>query len=158
VEPPAGNTRVGIPTPVADEDVVDEDVVIPTRQEMAAMTGTPNLEGGGSSMEIIFETEDVIPSPTDFQPIDNNVEMIFSVTPVYPRLAKLSGMEGVVSIQAYVGIEGNVIKAQVGISSGFELLDEAAVEAAYKNKFKPAVWNGQPVAVWVTYQVRFKLE
>ena len=84
--------------------------------------------------------------------------MIFSVKPIYPRLAKLSGLEGVVSVQAYVGIDGNVIKAQVGVSAGSDVLDEAAVEAAYKNKFEPAVFDGQPVAVWVTYQVRFTLD
>ena len=33
--------------------------------------------------------------------------------------------------------------------------EEAAVKAAYKCRFKPAIQNGRPVAVWVSYQVEF---
>jgi len=51
-----------------------------------------------------------------------------------------------------------VLKAQIGKSSGTESLDEAAIEAAYKNKFKPGIQNGRPIKVWVTYKVDFILE
>jgi TonB family protein len=46
----------------------------------------------------------------------------------------------------------------VGKSSGTESLDEAAVEAAYKCKFKPGIQNNRPIKVWVTYKVDFILE
>ena len=54
--------------------------------------------------------------------------------------------------------DGNVMKAMVGKSSGTESLDGAAVEASYKNKFKPGIQNGRPVKVWVTYKVDFTLD
>ena len=43
-------------------------------------------------------------------------------------------------------------------SSGTPALDEAAVAVAHKCKFKPAIQNGRPVAMWVTYKVDFILE
>ncbi len=105
-----------------------------------------------------IDTEDAIPPPTEYERVDLPAEMIYSYTPPYPKFARLAGLEGLVWVQAYVDREGNVRVAQVGKSSGSDLLDEAAVAAAYKNKFKPAIRDGEPVAIWVTYQVRFKLE
>jgi TonB family protein len=47
----------------------------------------------------------------------------------------------------------------VAKSSGSNVgFDEAAVEAALQCIYKPAIQNGQPVAVWVTYPVEFKLK
>ncbi|UCB53579.1 MAG: energy transducer TonB, partial [Candidatus Zixiibacteriota bacterium] len=42
-----------------------------------------------------------------------------------------------------------------GSSAGFE---DVATEGAYKIKYKPAISNNQPVAVWVVYPVRFTLK
>ena len=53
--------------------------------------------------------------------------------------------------------EGAVRQAIVGKTSGVNSLDEAAVKAAYKCKFKPGIQNNRPVKVWVTYKVEFEL-
>ena len=37
-------------------------------------------------------------------------------------------------------------------------LDEAAIEYARKLKFEPAMTNGKPIAVWVTFPVNFYLD
>ena len=66
-------------------------------------------------------------------------------------------MTGLVWVKALVDKEGNVRQAMVLKSSGTQAFDDAAVAAAYKNKFKPGIQNGRPVAVWVSYKVEFKL-
>ncbi len=38
-----------------------------------------------------------------------------------------------------------------------QALDDAAVASAYKYKYKPAIQNGRPVGLWVSYKVDFKL-
>ena len=48
--------------------------------------------------------------------------------------------------------------AQVAAEKFRARFDDAAIEAAYKCKYKPAIQNGRPVAVWVSYQVEFVLE
>jgi len=64
-----------------------------------------------------------------------------------------------VMVQAYVDKNGEVKKAQAVKTNrpnmGFE---EAAVKAAYKCKYRPAIQNGNPVGVWIGYRVEFTLE
>jgi TonB family protein len=60
-------------------------------------------------------------------------------------------------VRALVGADGSVLKAVAWVSSGDERLDKAALAAAFKCRFSPALQNGQPVALWVTYKVEFVL-
>ena len=48
-----------------------------------------------------------------------------------------------------------IIVKESGVNAGFE---EAALDAAWDRKYRPAMQNNQPVAVWVAYQVRFTLK
>ena len=43
-------------------------------------------------------------------------------------------------------------------SSGAPSLDEAAVKAARNTVFKPAIKDGKPVSVWVTFKIKFALD
>nr|MBN2278882.1 energy transducer TonB [candidate division Zixibacteria bacterium] len=84
--------------------------------------------------------------------------MIYEEPPDYPRPARMAGIEGMVWIKALVDKNGNVIEAVVFKSSGTRAgLDEAARQAAFECKYKPAIQNGYPVPVWVTYKVEFRL-
>ncbi len=75
---------------------------------------------------------------------------------VYPDLAIRAGVEGTVTVLAYVDRNGNVTRAEVlrGIGGG---CDEAAVEAVKKVKFTPGMQRGKPVNVKVAVPVRFRL-
>jgi protein TonB len=92
-----------------------------------------------------------------FIPVETPPELIYSVTPEYPRLAKEAGLEGSVIIQALVSKEGDVLDAVVLVGSENPLLDAAALAVAWKYKYRPAIQNGRPLAIWVTYNVEFKL-
>jgi protein TonB len=93
-----------------------------------------------------------------FVVVEEEPELIHSVQPEYPRFAKLAGDEGKVIIQALVSENGDVLDAVVFVSSGHALLDEAALAVAGKYKYRPAIQNGHPIALWVTYKVEFKLD
>ncbi len=86
-------------------------------------------------------------------------EMVTRVQPVYPPVAKTMKVQGTVILSILISETGSVSEVRVlrpvGGSSG---LNEAAVAAAKKWKFKPAVKQGKRVKVWVTYPVSFKLE
>jgi TonB family protein len=73
-------------------------------------------------------------------------------------MAVKAQIEGVVKVKVLVDKAGNVRDAMVvkasGANAGFE---EAALEAAKKGKWKPAIQNKQPVAVWVSYDIKFNL-
>lgn len=76
---------------------------------------------------------------------------------VYPDLAIRAGVEGTVSVLAWVDRNGNVTRAEIlrGIGGG---CDEAAIDAVKKVKFKPGMQRGKPVNVKVSVPVRFRLK
>ncbi len=157
-QPNVAMPKVGIPKPVADEEVLDEDVVIASREELADIVA-PDIVASEGEGDIVVDIgdEDFLPAPTDFIPVEIYPEMIYQFKPEYPRLAKQAGITGLVWVSALVNEEGEVLKAIVGKTSGVTSLDEAAVKAAYKCRFKPGIQNGRPVKVWVTYKVEFEL-
>lgn len=92
----------------------------------------------------------------DYKNIEKMPEMTFEQEPLYPKELQDKGIEGAVMVKAYVTKDGMVKKAEVGKSSGYEKLDQLALDAAYKNKFKPAYdKEGNPVGMWISYKVTF---
>lgn len=106
---------------------------------------------------VTVKGEVTYPEVDDFVAVDTQPEAIKKHVPVYPRLAQRVGLEGRVYVQALVDVSGDVHKAIVGRSTGAPILDQAALEAAYKYKYKPAMRDGKPVAYWVTYKVEFEI-
>ncbi|MGH9769541.1 MAG: energy transducer TonB [Blastocatellia bacterium] len=70
---------------------------------------------------------------------------ITRVKPVYPPSAKKMNAAGTVEVQITISEEGLVVEATA--ISGHFALRSAAVEAARKWVFKPAIFNGAPVKV-----------
>jgi protein TonB len=160
-QPTKAAPKVGIPKPVADDEVLDEDVMIASREELADIVA-PDVSAidaaEGGEIVVDIDPEEYMPAPGEFVAVEVPAEMIYEEVPDYPRPAKLAGMEGIVWIQALVDKDGNVREARVLKSSGSNAgFDEAAVAAAYKCKFKPAIQNGRPVPIWVSYSVEFTL-
>ena len=158
-QPQVAMPKVGIPTPVADEEVLDDDVVLATREELAEIVA-PDISasaGGDGDIVVDIQDDDYLPAPDEFVPVEIYPEMIFQADPPYPRLAKQAGLEGTVYVQTLVDKEGNVREARVQRSSGTASLDDAAVKAAKDCKFKPGIQNGQPVFCWVSFKYDFKL-
>lgn len=80
---------------------------------------------------------------------------IHDVAPVYPAIAQAARVQGIVIIQATIGIDGAVVDAIVLRS--VPLLDQAAVDAVRQWRYTPTRLNGQPVAVVMTVTVNFQL-
>jgi protein TonB len=99
--------------------------------------------------------------PGDEAPMGNYVyveelpDAIVKVTPSYPDSARQAGVDGTVMVQAHVCACGEVDETRVVKS--IPLLDAAATAAVSQWIFKPALSNGEPVAVWVGVPVKFSL-
>ncbi|MEO0190684.1 MAG: energy transducer TonB, partial [candidate division WOR-3 bacterium] len=78
--------------------------------------------------------------------------------PIYPPLAAKAGIEGKVVVKMLVDIDGSVIAVEIIKSSGNQMLDQSAVEAAKQSKFTPAKQRDKLVRVWVVRQIEFKLK
>ena len=77
--------------------------------------------------------------------------------PVYPASAKKMGMEGKVMLKVFVSREGRVLNIEIGQSSGYEILDKAALEAVKNWCFVPARQGESPRDEWVQVPVAFLL-
>jgi periplasmic protein TonB len=75
----------------------------------------------------------------------------------YPPQAIRLNHEGTTTLSFTVGTDGSISNITVANSSGHDELDQAAVSCAAGWTYKPAIQNGQPVAVpWKT-SVRWNL-
>ncbi len=77
--------------------------------------------------------------------------------PPYPAKARRRGYRGVTVLSAEILTDGSVGELKVTTSSGYEILDEAALRAVKTWTFHPALKNREPVSGWVDIPVRFEL-
>ncbi|MES3024575.1 MAG: energy transducer TonB [Pseudomonadota bacterium] len=77
--------------------------------------------------------------------------------PVYPRASLRHEQQGTVTLAFLIGTDGTVQDSRIVKSSGFPLLDTAAVEGISKCQFKPARENDAPKAAWMRMQYVWSL-
>jgi len=65
--------------------------------------------------------------------------------PIYPSTLLKKGIGGKVLITAVISTSGQVVKANIKGSSGYSELDNSALQAVLKWKFKPGKRNGKDV-------------
>lgn len=75
----------------------------------------------------------------------------------YPREARRNEIEGVVRLKVTIDWSGKVVAAKVISGLGYGL-DEAALEAVKRFRWKPATKNGEAVSTEITYAYRFLLD
>lgn len=78
--------------------------------------------------------------------------------PEYPQLAKQMRQEGLVILRVEVDQKGVPTTVEVEQSSGYQLLDQAALKAVKRWRFQPERIGGMPVKSRVSIPVRFRLE
>jgi periplasmic protein TonB len=82
--------------------------------------------------------------------------VIRSVEPEFTQEARAANFQGAVSIQLIVDAQGDPQNVHVIRHAGMGL-DEKAVEAVRQYRFKPAMYEGHPVAVQLVVEVDFHL-
>jgi TonB family protein len=154
VAPPS----IGVPEPVPDFQAPN--LTIASQEEMAQVlqpTDLQSLGGGGrDSLVVQFDNSgDESPNPEDFVAYEDAPVLITMPPPVYPEMARQAEVEGTVQVRLLVGKDGKVKDAIV--TQGVTMLNDAAIEAAKKAIFKPALQQKRPVEVWVQVPMRFTL-
>lgn len=91
-----------------------------------------------------------------FTPYDEAPKMLSTIKIAYPKEAKKNGISGTVTVSVLISKTGLVEEAEV--VDGIPELDEAAVKAIKKVKFKPGKHKGKPVNVWMDIPVRFDID
>jgi TonB family protein len=148
----------GIPVPVPDCKI-DEEKVFPSQYEIARTIDQQWNEIGNGNVKISDlpnPTADPEPPVDRWQPFEKGPEAVLRPVPEYPELAKRINQEGTVIVKVLINKEGKVQKAILAKTSD-EMFTQAALEAAKKWVFTPALMNGQPVPVWIAIPFRFRL-
>jgi TonB family protein len=121
----------------------------------------PSVDGGESSagelqqMSSAANIEPPLPPPVRIK-VGGDVKspaLISSVMPIYPSMARSSGIAGNVVLQASISPAGIVVATKV--LSGPLVLRQAAVDAVRRWKYRPAMLNGDAVAVNITVTLAF---
>lgn len=81
-----------------------------------------------------------------------------TVTPRYPRKARRAGWEGTTVLKVLVNADGAPGRVIVGRTSGFDILDSAAVNAVGHWRFHPARRGADAESSWVRVPVAFRLK
>ena len=167
---PANTIRATKAEPVSSSDAAPRDAPTAIEPEAATTTsalGDPlGVEGGVphgvvGSLGVVPDVPAVPqppPPPSGPLPVGGKIKeptKIRHVPPVYPAMAQQARIEGVVVVEAIIGIDGRVKEARVVQSKPF--LDDAALAAVKQWIFTPTTLNGVPVPVIMTVTVNFKL-
>lgn len=86
----------------------------------------------------------------------NSAQLVSSVPPVYPTLAKTQRLSGDVKIDALIDENGRVTGMKV--ISGPVMLHQAAMDALKQWRYKPAMLNGNPVSMHLMVTIQFRLK
>ncbi|MFA7609737.1 MAG: energy transducer TonB, partial [Bacteroidales bacterium] len=157
-EPPKAPQVTTILEVVGDDEIIQDeiDISIEDRPDQAAQTYVPVLveEAPEPVAEEIFTFVEEYPEfpggeKALYEYIKNNIR--------YPEVARTSGITGTVYVQFVVEKDGSIsdVKVLRGIGGG---CDEEAVRVVKSMpKWKPGKQRGQPVRVYYTLPIDFKL-
>jgi protein TonB len=116
--------------------------------------------------DISIETEAITPAVIDTAiststshvsapPMVDSVEYLRSPPPLYPRESQRKRERGIVMLRVLVDTSGRPAQIQLERSSGFERLDNAALEAVAQFLFRPYEVNGVKQAAQVLIPIGF---
>ncbi len=158
--PPDGPTKTDIVDPAESGLSADQ----------SASQGSMQVQGGGgidgamqagngSTRTRVAEPPPPRPAAKKFVPIFEVTRLpraIRSVEPEVPESFRSQGREAVVVVEVAISARGKVVDARVVKKAGFGL-DEAAIDAARRTSFEPAMQGDHPVAVKMQIPYRFKV-
>ncbi|MFC2140087.1 energy transducer TonB [Candidatus Auribacterota bacterium] len=85
-------------------------------------------------------------------------QALTNTPPLYPLLARNRGYEGKVELKILVDVYGKAKKVAIYKSSGYKILDKAALKSVRKWQFIPAKKNHLPMESTLIIPIVFKLE
>ncbi len=102
--------------------------------------------------------DEPIPAKDDFVEVSEEPKPLLDMMSLikYPLEARQRGLEGEVMVEMLISKDGKVERVEVSNATDKLFADEA-IRAAMLMKFTPAKLTGEPVRIWFTQQVKFKL-
>lgn len=146
-----GMRKAEEPKPIAEapkpepEPEQKEEVELVEQQPPAPAMDTSGQQADHATAQHAALTD---PSPADY---------LQNPPPVYPRSALRRRIQGTVMVDVRVGVDGFPRMVRLEASSGYAMLDEAALEAVRKWQFTPARRGSEVVEAGVVVPVEFRI-
>ncbi len=119
----------------------------------------PDITIPDTPPEVDVPVETAPPDATPTEAIsDANLQVTRRVEPAYPSASRRAGEQGTAVFSVLVDPSGHPQTIKVQNSSGYDRLDQAAMEAIRHWIFNPAVRDSQKVAAWTSVRVKFQLQ
>jgi periplasmic protein TonB len=135
-------------------------VAAPSASSMAQTSPTPPTAPTVSNPPPSAPAEAVVAAPPAKPKIElpsSNADYLTNPAPPYPPLSKRLKEQGRVLLSVFVSVDGSAEKVALKQSSGFERLDQIALETVKRWKFVPGKRDGSAEAMWVTVPIVFEL-
>lgn len=118
-----------------------------------------------ASLAVAAGTPQATPASTTPAPAPAKVELpnasasyLNNPKPPYPALSKRLGEEGKVVVRAWIDTSGTATRAEIKSSSGYERLDQTALQTVLNWRYIPGQRAGVPEAMWFNIPLNFVLE
>lgn len=118
-----------------------------------------------ASLAVAAGTPQATPASTTPAPAPAKVELpnasasyLNNPKPPYPALSKRLGEEGKVVVRAWIDTSGTATRAEIKTSSGYDRLDQTALQTVLNWRYIPGQRAGVPEAMWFNIPLNFVLE
>ena len=143
-ETPPPPARPSIPVESEDDDLADDLTIEETDLDNFDAWDAPPPPPSGPQVKFI---------PYDKAPVP-----LMPIRPVYPDIAQEAGIEGQVIVQCFIDKKGKVTETIILKGIPNTGLNESAVAALRKTRFRPAKQRETKVGVWITIPINFTLQ
>lgn len=159
---------VHVPLPPPPPDIAQPAVPVADPSLSADVSATiPTLDGVWENVtlppppvgrDVTSELPEAWTGPVQTYPrLLNRDEVEEALTRYYPAMLREAGIQGTAAVTFLIDVDGRVATRRLSESSGMEAFDDAALEVADRMRFAPAMNRDTPIAVWVSFPVRFTL-
>ena len=167
---PVPPPRTVIPTPAVQKKTIPKPAVRPQAQPQPAAIAdpapSPNAPTGNlapavlapPAPEVTAPSAPAPPAPSKVELPSSNADYLQNPKPAYPPLSKRLGEQGKVIVRVLIGADGVPQKAEIRQSSGFDRLDQAALNTALKWRYVPGKRGGVAEDMWFNVPINFVLE
>jgi protein TonB len=98
------------------------------------------------------------PAPVRVQLPSSDADYLQNPKPPYPSMSKRLGEQGKVVVRVLIEVDGKAQKAEIKQSSGFDRLDQAALNTVLRWRYVPGKHAGVAQTMWFNVPINFVLE
>ena len=162
--PPPAQIKKAITQPQAPA------VVAPVPVAISDPTPTPNAPTGSTAPQpapapiaapvaaVATPPSPAAPAAPAVQLPSSEADYLQNPKPGYPAISRRMNEQGKTTVRVLIGADGQPQRAEIGKSSGYSRLDDAAVATVLRWRYVPGKRGGVPETMWFNVPINWVLE